>query len=329
MANIKHCVIAGLHITIDTEDQELLSLLAPRYAVFEHREAAETPVVLALHDLSGEGARAMDGDSSACDLLQPTLTDGQLKADFDCQGAQCQFYQQGEEIEILMLEKEQVIARLRCDRTYADGRCWLSGRPHRREYCFNNFMMMLFAFVAIRHQTLLFHASVIGHAGRGYLFLAKSGTGKSTHSALWLKHIPGSELLNDDNPAVGLRDGQMMVYGTPWSGKTPCYRDVACPVGAMVNIQRDTTNHIEPLSPILAFTTHLSSCSGINWDKAIYRAQCDTITALVEHVPSYVMHCRPDREAAVTCSMGVGAWDGLDGDFSLNQESMRPNAVQV
>lgn len=332
----KHCVIAGLHITLHTEDQELLRLLAPRYAVFEHPEAAADQVALSLTDCSDH-------------TLGPRLEGATLTTEFDCQGAWCQFYETAEEIEITMTRKsvmvngqqtagnesnaalteQPLIAHLRCNTTFSQARCWLSGPAPRREYCFNNFMMMLFAFVALQHQTLLFHASVIGHAGRGYLFLAESGTGKSTHSALWLKHIPGSQLLNDDNPAVGLRDGQMIVYGTPWSGKTPCYRDCAMPVGAMVDIRRDTTNHIEPQNPVQAFASHMSSCSGIRWNRTLYRAQCDTLAALVERVHSYTMYCRPDREAAVVCSMGVGAWDGLDGDFTINDGSMRPNAVNV
>ena len=57
------------------------------------------------------------------------------------------------------------------------------------------------------------------------MLLGKSGTGKSTHSRLWLKYIPDTKLLNDDNPAVRIMDNNtIMIYGTPWSGKTPCYK---------------------------------------------------------------------------------------------------------
>jgi hypothetical protein len=108
------------------------------------------------------------------------------------------------------------------------------GKLSTRSYGLTNALMMLFAFAGATRRTLLFHASVIKERGRGFLFLGKSGTGKSTHSALWLKHIAGTELLNDDNPAVQISpDGTPMVYGTPWSGKTPCYKNDCAPIGGL------------------------------------------------------------------------------------------------
>ena len=73
--------------------------------------------------------------------------------------------------------------------------------------------MIAFAFSGAQKDLLLIHASVTMKDGKGYLFLGKSGTGKSTHSQLWLKHIPGTELLNDDNPAVRLINDEVIVYG--------------------------------------------------------------------------------------------------------------------
>lgn len=112
------------------------------------------------------------------------------------------------------------------------------------------------------------HASVTENKGFAYLFLGKSGTGKSTHSSLWLKYIANSELLNDDNPAVRcFPDGRIIVYGTPWSGKTPCYRNKSLPVGAFVRLQQHPQNEIQEEPKIKAFASILSSCSTMIWDK--------------------------------------------------------------
>ncbi|MBP9986600.1 MAG: hypothetical protein KBT44_01565, partial [Bacteroidales bacterium] len=51
----------------------------------------------------------------------------------------------------------------------------------------NSALMLLFAFASCPHNTLEIHASVICNSGRAFLFLGKSGTGKSTHSRLWLE----------------------------------------------------------------------------------------------------------------------------------------------
>ena len=94
----------------------------------------------------------------------------------------------------------------------------------------------MYAFRTATLGTLEMHASVIAHEGRGYLFLAKSGTGKSTQSRMWLRCIEGAKLLNDDNPAIRIADGRPLVFGTPWSGKTPCWRNLSVPVKALVRL---------------------------------------------------------------------------------------------
>ncbi len=81
-------------------------------------------------------------------------------------------------------------------------------------------LMLLYAMRSAAGDTLLFHSSTIVKDGKAYLFLGKSGTGKSTHSGLWLKHIEGTRLLNDDNPVVYVTpEGTPMVSGSPWSGR--------------------------------------------------------------------------------------------------------------
>src|SRR5690606_24548491 len=88
------------------------------------------------------------------------------------------------------------------------------------------FIMVAYGQRCLLYRAILIHASVVSCAGKAYAFLGKSGTGKSTHSRLWLRHIAGTELLNDDNPAIRIEpDGRVFVYGTPWSGKTPCYKN--------------------------------------------------------------------------------------------------------
>ena len=51
------------------------------------------------------------------------------------------------------------------------------------------------------HNVLLIHGSAIAVDGKGYLFTAKTGTGKSTHTRLW-RQVFGSRavMINDDKP---------------------------------------------------------------------------------------------------------------------------------
>ena len=159
-----------------------------------------------------------------------------------------------------------------------------------------------YLFPTAYHRTLLMHASVTMADGKGYLFLGKSGTGKSTHSGLWLRHIPNTELLNDDNPAVRIDDeGRAMVYGTPWSGKTPCYKNKSLPIGAIVRLEQAPRNEINRLSPLHAFSSVLSSCSSMIWDKPSFDAITRTSEAVVKRVSVFFLRCLPDEAAARLC----------------------------
>ncbi len=90
---------------------------------------------------------------------------------------------------------------------------------------------------AANHQTIKIHASVIEKGGKALVFMGKSGTGKSTHSRNWLKFVPDCQLLNDDEPIIRvLNDGSVRVYGAPWSGSTPCYRNASAEVAAFVRL---------------------------------------------------------------------------------------------
>lgn len=180
-------------------------------------------------------------------------------------------------------------------------RCTVSlfGDTLDRRFGLGNALMIAFAFSAARYDIVLMHASVTMNGGFGYLFLGKSGTGKSTHSSLWRQYIPGSDLLNDDNPAVRVfPTGEVYVYGTPWSGKTPCYRNLRMPVGAFVRLEQYPRNEIVREAPLAAFASILSSCSTMIWDKASYTPITATVEGIIRHVPAYYLKCRADREAA-------------------------------
>jgi len=196
---------------------------------------------------------------------------------------------------------ERECCLLQTNKDFSDCRCALNGNEDMRSFGITNALMIVYAFAGSFQQTLLIHASTILNNGYGYAFIAKSGTGKSTHTQLWIKHIPGSELMNDDNPIVRVVGDQAFIYGSPWSGKTPCYRQIKAPLGAITRIDRAPKNSIEKLSPIEAFASLLPSCSNMKWDKDIFHGICNTVTRVIELTNCYTLHCLPDQEAAEIC----------------------------
>lgn len=203
---------------------------------------------------------------------------------------------------------------LQTDKHFTTCRCALNGNNAMRSFGLNNALMLVFAFNGCKNNTLLIHASLVRHKGYGYAFIAKSRTGKSTQVSMWLKHIPNCDLMNDDNPIVRIIHNKAYIYGSPWSGKTPCYRDVKAPLGAITRIDRASVNSVDTLRPVEAFASLLPACSSMKWDKDIFNDICTTVTRIIEVTPQYVLHCRPDREAAEVCAATIVVRDERNTD---------------
>jgi len=190
------------------------------------------------------------------------------------------------------------------------------------KYVVNNSVMLAYAISTAKSGTLEMHASVVASEGLAYMFLGPSGTGKSTHSRLWLENIPGSTLLNDDNPIVRIvnpdnptpetgtvpdaENGnkcrqEIVVYGSPWSGKTACYKNRAFKLGAVVNLHQAKQNSIKKVSVPEAYATIFSSCSGLKFDSCFMDTLHETLAAIASAVPCYELYCLPDRDAALLC----------------------------
>ena len=198
--------------------------------------------------------------------------------------------------------QDALCSRMRSNADFSECQVSLFGETRaQRNYGLNNALMMAYAFSAACMGTMLMHASVIRWNGKGYLMTAPSGTGKSTHTRLWYDNIPGCDLMNDDNPVVRIIDGQAIVYGSPWSGKTPCYRNIQAPVGGLVRIQQRPENSIRKLGPVEAFINLLPAMSNMKWDKRVYNGICDGISELIRLVGMYELGCLPNAEAAILC----------------------------
>ena len=194
----------------------------------------------------------------------------------------------------------EIAGWLVCSPNYREGRLLTTGRYTKMAV--DNALMVLYALATAASGTVLFHAAVVSHEGKGYMFLGPSGTGKSTHARLWLKYIDGTALVNDDNPVVRLAaDGLPVVYGSPWSGKTPCYRNVSYPLGGIVLLSQAPYNNIHRLGGIHAYASLVASISGKRWDSRVADGLHATENALASTVPVWHLECLPDEEAAKLC----------------------------
>lgn len=178
---------------------------------------------------------------------------------------------------------------------------------HNDSHILCHAMMIAFMLATCGNGTLMIHASSVIYDGKAYLFQGKSGTGKSTHAALWTGNIPGTELLNDDHPLIRISDdGIAMAFGSPWSGKTHCYRNVSAPIGAFVRIKRADRNFLQKLPPLKAYASLTASVFYLPFlNDRLRDMRHNTIERLAATVPCCEMHCLPDADAALTCMKGL------------------------
>lgn len=234
------------------------------------------------------------------DSFRPVQT-GKEVGQFDSGGNNNGVYVRSDgsyEIRISDVEKRQCCL-MDASADFSTVKIALNGDFSMRKFGINNCLMMTMAFAAADKDTVLIHASVVRKDGWAYPFLGVSGTGKSTHTSNWMKYIEGTDLMNDDNPVIRIVNGKSVIFGSPWSGKTPCYRNVEAPIGAITQLKQAPYNKIRRQTVIEAFASILPSCSVMKWDKRIYSGICDTVSKIIETVPAFFLENLPDEEAVM------------------------------
>ncbi len=161
--------------------------------------------------------------------------------------------------------------------------------------------------VLLQYGALVFHGSALAADGKAYLFTAPSGTGKTTHSRLWLSEVPGAYILNGDKPLLLVRDGRVFVCGTPWRGKERYGVNETLPLAAICQLERARTNRIERISlhdalPVLIQQTHRPP------DEAGLLRTLELLGQIGQGVRLYRLGCNMEPEAARV------SWAGMRED---------------
>lgn len=191
--------------------------------------------------------------------------------------------------------------RMYADRYFREAVAVIDFSDIKAGHVLTSFLRILYSQAILFKDAVSMHASVICYNGEAVMFMGKSGTGKSTHSRLWLDNVLGCFLLNDDNPAVRLEGDGPVVYGTPWSGKTPCYRNEGYPLRGIARLQQAEHNICVPKTEVEAFVELLPGCSVIRYDKALYDRLCSILVSLAEKTMVARLECLPDSNAVNVC----------------------------
>lgn len=148
----------------------------------------------------------------------------------------------------------------------------------------------------LENRAFFLHASVVDWQGRGILFTAPSGTGKSTQARLWAE-LEGAEILNGDRAIIRRKEDGYWVYGSPYAGTSGIYRHRSVPLGAIVVLSQAKENTLRRLTPATAFRQLLPQVTALPWDGDFMEALTELLLDLVPQVPIYHLACLPNGDA--------------------------------
>jgi len=155
------------------------------------------------------------------------------------------------------------------------------------------------------YDTIIFHGSVIAVEGQGFLFTAKSGTGKSTHTRLWREYLgEKAVMVNDDKPMLKITDNGVIAYGTPYNGKHHLGCNMSVPLKAICILTRGEKNSIVRIDKKEAYAMLLQQVYRPN-DPVQMAKTLKLLDKMAENVGLYKLACNMDIEAAKVAYNGM------------------------
>lgn len=159
-----------------------------------------------------------------------------------------------------------------------------------------------------RFGTILMHGSVLAVDGEGYMFTAKSGTGKSTHTRLWREAFGERvTMINDDKPLLKLTEEGIRVFGTPWDGKHRLSTNTSVPLKGIAYLTRDEHNWIRKIDPIEMLPILIQQIYRPETPESL-SSTMKVVDELMKQVDFYKLGVNMDKEAAYV------AFAGMKGD---------------
>lgn len=219
---------------------------------------------------------------------------------YDMVQKMCTDYAADEKAEFIISTSEEDIAFERQKSRNEDIKEGIPVREFSDEYLETLAVYRKMADILADCDTILFHGSVVAVDGSGYLFTAKSGTGKSTHTALWRKYFgERAVMINDDKPLIKITDSEVRVYGTPWNGKHGLSTNTSVPLKALCILERGTDNSVEPESKSRCMDMLIQQVHRPSVPVKLIRV-LSLIDRLADGTKLYRMKCNTDISAAET-----------------------------
>ncbi|MBQ7831269.1 MAG: hypothetical protein IJX30_09425 [Clostridia bacterium] len=145
-------------------------------------------------------------------------------------------------------------------------------------------------------KRMLMHCAVLEYEGKGYAFLGKSGTGKSTHTKLWKRYLKTPTMINGDKPILEETENGFIAYGTPWRGKEGWGTNASAPLCGLCFLEQAKENSIRKLTPSEVSGRLFQQILMPNEESAAI-ATLELTDKLIMQTPAYLLRCDISEEA--------------------------------
>ena len=189
-----------------------------------------------------------------------------------------------------------------------------------KNYFYTNLLLYNFIFVNLfslilfrkiseimpKYNTILFHGSVLAIDGKGYLFTAPSGTGKSTHTRLWKEYFKDRVIVvNDDKPFLKIEEDEVFAYGTPWDGKHRLSSNIKVPLKGICILSQNKENWIKKIDSKNVYPYLYNQVYHILNERENAIKTLQIFDKLLKIVPIYKMGCNISYDAVKTSYLGM------------------------
>lgn len=199
-------------------------------------------------------------------------------------------------------------ARWNLEGTYCE--CiYLKGKENCLNYSRNIWDILGMETILLRQNGLLLHSSFIRYCGKGVLFSAPCGTGKSTQAELWKKY-EGADIINGDRAGLKCLNDGWTAFGLPYAGSSRIYRNQSAPLQAVILLRQAKQNSLRKIRPIEAFPDLYREITVHRWDRRFVTESTGLLLQFLQEVPVYLLECRPDQEAVELVRNEIFAVDG-------------------
>ena len=182
------------------------------------------------------------------------------------------------------------------DKKYSEAKIFVRYEDERSMLRENVFHVLRHLFLLKAQSVGLFaiHSSSILYRGKAFLFSGPSGTGKSTHTALWNEAFQ-TRILNGD---LNLLSDEGVVYGIPWCGTSGISTVKEYPLGGIIFLKQAKQDRAELLEKDKKSLRIAQRLISPVYNKGMLEENVGFAVNLEKRIPCWRLYCTPNCSAA-------------------------------